>query len=122
MAHHNETGQWGEDIAAEYLAEKGYAIAERNWRSGHNELDLVAYKGNRIVFVEVKTRSNADDDPFEAVDRRKALRLIRAAIVYVESHDINHDMQFDLIGINGSPSDYTIEHLEDAIETPFRTY
>ena len=122
MARHNETGHWGEALAAEYLAAQGYAIAERNWRSGHYEIDIVAYKGSRIIFVEVKTRSNPSDDPLEAVDRNKAMRLIRAAIVYVEAHDINHEMQFDIIAVNGASDSYTIEHIPDAFESPLRTY
>ncbi|MDE6704082.1 MAG: YraN family protein [Muribaculaceae bacterium] len=122
MARHNETGRWGEDVAAEYLAARGYAIAERNWRSGHYEIDIVAYKGSRIVFVEVKTRTRDYDDPIEAVDRNKALRLIRAANVYIDAKDINHEIQFDLIAVNGSPTDYRIEHIPDAFESPLRTY
>ena len=122
MARHNETGKWGEDVVAEYLASNGYAIAERNWRSGHYEIDIVAYKGRRIVFVEVKTRTRDYDDPIEAVDRNKAMRLIRAANVYIEAKDINHEMQFDLIAVNGSPADYRIEHIPDAFESPLRTY
>ena len=122
MARHNETGKWGEDVSADYLAAKGYAIAERNWRSGHYEIDIVAYKNARIVFVEVKTRTRDYDDPIEAVDRQKALRLIRAANVYIEAKDINHEMQFDLIAVNGSPDDYRIEHIPDAFESPLRTY
>ncbi len=110
MARHNETGKWGETVAAEYLAANGYAIAERNWREGHNEIDIVAYKGHRIIFVEVKTRTKDHDDPLTAVDHKKTMRLIRAAQVYVDAHDINHEMQFDIIAINGSPDDYKIEH------------
>ena len=122
MATHNDTGKWGEILAADYLAAQGYAIADTNWHSGHYEIDIVAYKGNRIIFVEVKTRSNPTDDPIEAVDRRKAMRLIRAAQVYVDAYDIDHEIQFDLIAINGTPTDYTIEHLPDAIQSPLRTY
>lgn len=122
MATHNDTGKWGETLAADYLAAQGYAIADRNWRSGHYEIDIVAYKGSRIIFVEVKTRSSRTDDPIEAVDRRKAMRLIRAAQVYVDAYRINHEMQFDLIAINGTPADYTIEHIPDAIQSPLRTY
>lgn len=122
MARHNETGKWGENLAADYLAANGYAIAERNWRAGHNEIDIVAYKDSRIIFVEVKTRSNDEDDPLEAVDRNKALRLIRAAIVYVNTFDIDHEIQFDIIAINGSASNYRIEHIPDAFESPLRTY
>lgn len=122
MARHNVTGNWGESLAADYLAAKGYAIADRNWRSGHYEIDIVAYKGSRIIFVEVKTRSRDYDDPLEAVDRNKALRLIRAAEAYVNAFDINHEIQFDLIAINGTPEQYKIEHIADAFESPLRTY
>ncbi|MDE6239965.1 MAG: YraN family protein [Muribaculaceae bacterium] len=122
MARHNETGRWGEDIAAEYLAANGYAIADRNWRCGHYEIDIVAYKGSRIIFVEVKTRSDNDEDPLEAVDKDKTSRLIRAAVVYINTYEIDHDIQFDLIAINGTSSDYTIEHIPDAFIPPLKTY
>ena len=122
MARHNETGRWGEDIAAEYLAANGYAIADRNWRCGHYEIDIVAYKGSRIIFVEVKTRSDNDEDPLEAVDKDKTSRLIRAAVVYINTYEIDHEIQFDLIAINGTSSDYTIEHISDAFIPPLKTY
>ena len=122
MARHNETGRWGEDIAAEYLAANGYAIADRNWRCGHYEIDIVAYKGSRIIFVEVKTRSDNDEDPLEAVDKDKTSRLIRAAVVYINAYEIDHEIQFDLIAINGTSSDYTIEHIPDAFIPPLKTY
>lgn len=122
MARHNLTGTHGEDIAAEYLTAKGYAIVERNWRSGRYELDIIASKGSRIVFVEVKTRSNPDDDPIAAVDSRKSLRLIRAALAYMEQRSLPHDIQFDLIAVTGTPPDCTVEHIEDAFTPPLRTY
>ena len=122
MARHNLTGSWGEALAADYLAANGYAIADRNWRSGHYEIDMVAYKGNRIIFVEVKTRSSDNDDPLEAVDRNKAMRLIRAAVAYVDAFKIDHDMQFDIIAVNGTPGQYKIEHISDAFVSPLRTY
>ncbi|MEG1999332.1 MAG: YraN family protein, partial [Bacteroidales bacterium] len=57
MAHHNNLGKSGEYIAKEYLASKGYAIRDVNWRSGKYELDIVAMDGLQLVVVEVKTRS-----------------------------------------------------------------
>ncbi len=122
MATHNDTGKWGEILAADYLAAQGYAIAEQNWHAGRYEIDIVAYKGARIVFVEVKTRTALADDPLEAVNRRKVMRLISAAQAYVDSHKIDHEIQFDLIAITGSPADYSIEHIPDAIQSPLRTY
>ena len=38
MAKHNNTGKWGEDLAADYLREKGYEIIERYWRDGHRDI------------------------------------------------------------------------------------
>lgn len=122
MAKHNLTGKWGEELAADYLAAKGYAIAERNWRMHHYEIDIIAFKDNRIIFVEVKTRTNNEDDPLEAVDSKKTYRLIRAGQVYVNQNRIDHKIQFDLIAINGVPEDYRIEHIEDAFLPPLRTY
>ena len=42
MAQHNDTGQWGEDLAVQHLKSKGYTIRDRNWRSGHREIDIIA--------------------------------------------------------------------------------
>ena len=59
MAQHNDTGKWGEELAADFLRKNGYQIMERNWRFGHRDLDIIARspEGNEVVFVEVKTRS-----------------------------------------------------------------
>lgn len=121
MAKHNDTGHWGEQIARDFLAAKGYAIADSNWKSGHYELDIIAYNDNRIVFVEVKTRSG-NSDPLDAVNYAKKTRLIKAGLAYVDSKEINHEIQFDLIAINGSPDSYTVEHIVDAFQTPLKTY
>ena len=61
----DELGKWGEDLATQHLSAAGYAIVERNWRVDHFEVDIVAMKNGRIVFVEVKTRSDKNGDPLE---------------------------------------------------------
>ena len=58
MAAHNDTGKWGEDLAAKYLEEKGYTIVERDWKSGRRDIDIIALDDDVVVFVEVKTRRN----------------------------------------------------------------
>jgi len=57
MADIFDLGKKGEDLAADYLRKKGYRILKRNWRSGRNEVDIIADNNEYIVFVEVKTRS-----------------------------------------------------------------
>ena len=125
MAEHNITGRLGEDMACDILASRGYAIRDRNWRAGRLELDIVASKGDTLVFAEVKTRSeDYGEDPIEAIDRRKIMRIIRAAEAYVSAHGLERfDIRFDVFGVTGnSPCDFKVEHIEDAFDVPLKTY
>ncbi len=122
MAKHNDTGTWGEEIACEHLISLGYAIVERNWRMGHLEIDIIASRGQKLVVAEVKTRSDKDEDPFEAVDNRKIGNIVRAAEAYVKLTDTPLEVQFDLFGISGKPDDYILEHIPNAFEPSLRTY
>lgn len=124
MALHNQLGKWGEQIACEKLVAEGCAIRDRNWRMGHYEIDIVAMRGSRVVFCEVKTRSDDHFDPLEAVDSRKMTRMVAAAAVYMEANGLQMlEPQFDLFGICGTPgSGYTVEHIADAFEIPLTTY
>ncbi|MBR6624776.1 MAG: YraN family protein, partial [Mailhella sp.] len=61
------TGAEGEDAAAAHLCRLGWKILDRNWRSRHLELDIVAEERDTVVFVEVKTRAEGGlQSPFEA--------------------------------------------------------
>jgi putative endonuclease len=72
-------GRYGEDLAVETLLGLGYVVEERNWRCPQGELDIVAWDGDVLVFVEVKTRSsNAFGTGAEAVTGEKLLRMRRA--------------------------------------------
>ena len=122
MAEHNETGRWGERVACNFLVGKGYAIKETNCRMPPYEIDIVAMKGNRIVFVEVKTRSDDFLDPIVAVDKRKMANMTRAANAFVNHYDIPHEVQFDIITITGDQDNYKIEHYPDAFYPPLRSY
>lgn len=116
MAQHNLTGKWGEQIATEYLLTQGYTIAKNNVRIGNVEIDLIARKGDRVIFVEVKTRSGDYVDPLQSIDAEKTRRLIRAADIYMREEKLSLDPQIDLIFIVGTPeTGHTIEHIPDAI-------
>ena len=79
-------GKLGEDIACALLESMGHTILERNWRSGHLEIDLISLGTDGIHFVEVKTRRlNIQAPPQENVDRTKQSRIIRAAGKYLKS-------------------------------------
>ena len=84
MAAHNELGKWGEDLATAYLEQKGYTIVERDWKSGRRDIDIIAFDGNTVVFVEVKTRKNSVfGEPEEAIDFHKLQNLQQAIDHYV---------------------------------------
>ena len=112
-------GRWGEDIAAEYLSAKGYTLLERNFRSAHGEIDIVASKDDLLVFVEVKTRSShAFAYPEDSVTRRKQAYLLSSAEAYLQAHPESSDSwQFDVIAVEGTPGGKAeIEHFENVIE------
>lgn len=122
MARHNKVGKWGEDLATRFLITKGYTIRETNWKKDCFEIDIIAMKGSRIVFVEVKTRSAKDINPESAVDRKKMRKMVNAANAYVRMFNIPHEIQYDIISINGSEDEFEIEHFEDAFLAPLKTY
>ncbi len=80
MARHNDLGARGEEIATEYLLADGYTIHRQDERmQGRGEIDIIAFKDNEVVFVEVKTRTEPVTDPLEVVDTRRQRRMCRAA-------------------------------------------
>lgn len=125
MALHNKIGAWGEKITMEYFLRKGYAIVARNDVEGNrrNEIDLIVSKENRIVFVEVKTRTRKDEDPIHSITRQKRTNMLKAGITYLKAHPYPPlEPQFDLFFINGDENDYSIEHLEDVFLPPLIRY
>lgn len=118
---HLRVGTWGEELAVAYLREKGYIILERDWHSGHRDIDIIAQKDDLIVFVEVKTRSSRDfQDPIIAVDRQKQNNLLRAINHYLRCKRICSPYRFDVITIVGALNctNPEIEHIEDFYLSP----
>lgn len=117
MPNHIDTGKRGEAYAAEFLEGKGWRIAERNFRAGRGEIDIIAWAGERLlVFVEVKTRSgDGYGGPEEAVDARKQDLLARTAGIYMEQIDYDWEIRFDIIAVLLRKNTVVeIRHVEDA--------
>jgi len=117
MPDHIDTGKRGEALAAEFLERKGWRIAERNFRAGRGEIDLIAWAGDRLlVFVEVKTRrDDGFGGPEEAVDARKQDMLARTAGIYMERIDYDWEIRFDIVAVLLRGDEVReIRHVQDA--------
>lgn len=114
-------GNRGEDLAAELLASKGYAIVDRNVRFGDVEIDIIARFNSRLIVVEVKTRKFDHEDPDFAIDRNKINRLARAGAAYLKAKNLPLDLQIDAVLIVNMPDGPpAIDHLEDIALPPMR--
>jgi putative endonuclease len=86
LPDHLVTGIAGEDAAYFYLRRKGYVVVARRWSAPHQhgDIDLIAWRGEMLCIVEVKTRTAHDMAPAEAsVDSHKRMMLRRLARQYV---------------------------------------
>lgn len=115
-----EIGKWGEDIATEHLIKEGYTIRERNYRPGRrHEIDIIAQKGDLMVFVEVKVRdADSGDDPVDAVDEKKIRHIVLAADSYLHKQEYTYQPRFDIIAITRNVADYDLRHLDGAFIPP----
>jgi putative endonuclease len=93
-------GRWSETLAAISLLAVGYRVLARQWRSSAGEIDLIAVRGRRLVFAEVKSRSSvSDDEAHGAVSSGQIRRIHRAADQWLARHPQyrEHDISFDLL-------------------------
>jgi putative endonuclease len=94
----------GERVAARHYRLRGYRILGANLRAGANEVDLVARRGRRLVFVEVKERArNTYGGGIGAVDREKRRRVRRAAASWLQAHPdaASLEVRFEVAAVTG---------------------
>jgi putative endonuclease len=91
-------GLSAESRAAALLLAKGYRIAARRFRAGVGEIDIVARRGNDLIFVEVKARERLEDAA-ESITERQKRRIIAAAEAWLAAHpqDVLQNIRFDVI-------------------------
>ncbi len=118
-------GRLGEDLACEYLVDKGYKIIGRNYREKWDELDIVARSQDKtLIFVEVKTINTAGGDensmimPEDNLTKSKMRKLKRAcqsfALKRPEFVDENKGWRIDLVAITTmSDKEPKIRHYEN---------
>ena len=100
-----EIGNFGERIAVRYLRWRGYTVKERNWRSGHMEIDIIAANFSTIAFVEVKTRTYTRETvdtappPGNAVKSEKQKLTRKAAKDYLWQYPTQKQPRMDVIEV-----------------------
>lgn len=115
-----QTGDIGEKYTEHYLRKNGYKILERNYRRKCGEIDIIAQKGEYIIFTEVKTRAeNFLARPYEAVDRRKIARIMKTAAMYISEKHLDAYFRFDVSEVFTEPESgkvIDINYIENAFE------
>mgnify|MGYP003466795371 FL=1 len=113
------TGRQGEDIASRLLEGKGHLILERNFRTGHLEIDIISKAADGIHFVEVKARrENIQAPPQENVDLTKQRRIARAANGFLRSRRGmpfgSSECHFDIVAVTFTKNTAQVEYFPDA--------
>jgi putative endonuclease len=91
-------GLSAETRAAAFLMAKGFRIVARRWRSPAGEIDLVARRGNLLLFIEVKARERLDDAAYSVTERQQR-RIAAAAAAWLAAtpNDATRDIRFDAL-------------------------
>jgi putative endonuclease len=112
-----ELGKSGEDVAIEYLKKKKFKIVNRGFRFLRGEIDIIAYDGDTLVFIEVKTRKSIEfSHPEESVTPAKRKQLRRVAQGYLLRNQIQDvECRFDVISLTFDELEgYAVKHIQEA--------
>jgi putative endonuclease len=112
-----QLGRLGEAVAAETLERAGMRIVARRFRLRTGEIDLVAERGDLVVFVEVKARRGVRyGSPAEAVTAVKQRRMARAALTFLSrTGRLERRTRFDVVEVHVDEGGVRkVRHIEDA--------
>jgi putative endonuclease len=110
-------GKEGEEIAHRFLLKKKYRIVEKGFRLFRGEIDVIAFDGQTLVFIEVKTRrGHSAGFPEEAVTAAKQEQIKRIATGYCAKKDLlDVESRFDVISLSYDEKEgFSISHFKDA--------
>lgn len=115
--NHTQTlGQQGEQLVAQWLTARHFTVLAQNYRTKAGEVDVIARKGELVVFVEVKTRSTAYFATSTVVTYGKQQKVGRAAQHFVlQNRFVDHVLRFDIATLARQPDgSFSIEYIENA--------
>lgn len=114
-----QVGDLGEDIVCRYLENIGHCILERNWRTGHLEIDIISLSKDGIHFIEVKSRvAPIYVEPQYNVGITKQKRIAKAASRYVSRQELSKfediDLHLDVATVVFDEGKEIINYIRDA--------
>ena len=117
QSHTRARGRAAEDDGVRWLQRQGYRILERNVQFIAGEIDVVAFEGDILCFVEIKARATADfGEALESVTRRKQQQISSAASLYLAVNPYAGPCRFDVLAMDGSADGWRYTLLRDAFE------
>src|ERR1700679_1394498 len=113
----DELAKRGEELACKHISKLEYRIIERNFRFGRvGEIDIVAYDGDCLVFIEVKARQDhSHGTPEASIDGRKQAQLKRVATMYYYVNAIQEAVcRFDVVAVDILGKKIDVRHHKNA--------
>jgi putative endonuclease len=118
-----EQGEYTENLACQYLQDKGFNLIEKNFNCRFGEIDLIMQHNGSLVFVEVRYRRNiAFGSGAESITTSKQSKLIKTASAYLQRHAklAKYPSRFDVVSITGFIETTNLNDIEfDWIENAF---
>jgi putative endonuclease len=116
-----ELGKFGETLALKKIKRLGYKRIVRNYRCPLGEVDLIAWDGDTLVFIEIKTRMGRSTDyAKEAVNARKKRQISKVALAYMKSNDYSDaKARFDVVAVCVGRGEPEIEVIKNAFELAY---
>lgn len=106
-------GKLGEQETVRYLQKRGYKLISLNYHSRFGEIDVIMLDGQQLVFIEVKTRTEAQfGSPAEAISYHKISKMIKTAQFFLAQHPQYQDYRFDAVEVLISPQ-ISINHIKN---------
>lgn len=98
------TGHDAEQVAAQYVADRGYIITATNWKTRNCEVDIIATKSKIVYFIEVKFRKNSGQGSgLDYITPKKMSQMQFAAQIWVSQHNFSGDYRLAAIEVSGDP-------------------
>jgi len=116
-------GNQGEQFVVSFLEKQGFTIATQNYRKFFGEIDIIAYKPQLYIFVEVKTRRSTLIAMGQLISILKQQKIIKTAQNFIAQQKLyNCVYRFDVALVQPDGTTFSVEYIENAFTKPESNY